>query len=69
MQIPIPEIFSACNEQIVYGNHLKGRAIYDKVVAGAGKASDCIRCKQCENTCPQHLQITELLKKASEMFE
>ena len=44
-QIPIPEIFSACNEQIVYGNHLEGRAIYDKVVTDMGKASDCIQCK------------------------
>lgn len=69
MQISIPEIFSACNEQIVYGNQEKGKAMYDKAVANAGKASDCIQCKQCENACPQHLPITELLKKAVVMFE
>lgn len=68
-QIPIPEIFSACNEVIVYGNQTKGQAMYDKAVAGAGKASDCIRCKQCENACPQHLPVTELLEKAAGMFE
>lgn len=69
MRIPIPEIFSACNEVIVYGNQTKGQAMYDKAVAGAGKASDCIRCKQCENACPQHLPVTELLEKAAGMFE
>lgn len=69
MQIPIPEIFSACNEQLVYGNHDKGQQLYDKAVANGGKASDCIKCMQCEGACPQHLQITELLEKAAEMFE
>lgn len=69
MQIPIPEIFSACNEVIVYGNQTKGQVMYDKAVAGAGKASDCILCKQCENACPQHLPVTELLEKAAGMFE
>ncbi len=69
IQIPIPEIFSACNEVIVYGNQTKGQTLYDKAVAGVGKASDCTRCKQCENACPQHLPVTELLEKAAGMFE
>lgn len=69
MQIPIPEIFSACNEQIVRDSREKGRKMYGKAVENAGKASDCIKCKQCENACPQHLPITELLEKAAEMLE
>ena len=69
MQIPIPEIFSACNEEIVYGNHAKGQEMYDKATASGGKASDCIKCMQCEGACPQHLPITELLEKAAQMFE
>ena len=69
MQIPIPEIFSAGNEEIVYGIHDKGQEMYDKAVAGKGKASDCIKCMQCENACPQHLPITELLEKTVNMFE
>ena len=69
MQIPIPEIFSACNEEIVYGNHAKGQKMYDKAIANGGKASDCIKCMQCERACPQHLPITELLEKAVTMFE
>lgn len=69
MQIPIPEIFSACNEEIVYGNHDKGQQMYDKAVKNGGKASDCIKCMQCEGACPQHLPITELLEKAAAMFE
>lgn len=34
-----------------------------------GKASDCVDCKQCEKECPQHLQITELLKDVSKTFD
>lgn len=69
MEVPIPEIFSACNEEIVYGKHKEGQDLYEKVTSGAGKASDCLKCGQCESACPQHLPITDLLEKASGMFE
>ena len=36
---------------------------------GNGKASDCIECGQCEGVCPQHLPITEYLKKGAMMLE
>jgi hypothetical protein len=42
-----------------YGNRSKGH----------GKASDCIGCGNCEENCPQHLKIIDLLKEVSEMFE
>ena len=69
MQIPIPDIFSACNEQIVYGNKEKGQDMYDKAVSGNGKASECIHCLQCEQACPQHLPITRLLEEAAGKYE
>ena len=69
MQIPIPEIFMARNEQIVYGNMEKGHKMYEKAVAGAGKASDCIHCMQCENACPQHLPITRYLEESVPFME
>ncbi|MCF0111010.1 MAG: 4Fe-4S binding protein, partial [Erysipelotrichaceae bacterium] len=30
---------------------------------------DCIRCGKCENICPQHLSIRELLRKVADEFE
>ena len=36
---------------------------------GHGKASECIKCGNCERICPQHLEIRELLTKVAETFE
>ena len=34
-----------------------------------GKASDCVGCESCQEHCPQHLPIIDLLKKAAGLFE
>lgn len=69
MGIPIPDIFTAVNKQLGNGQMAEARDKYAEVTAGAGKASDCVQCGQCEGACPQHLPIIENLKKAAEMLE
>lgn len=67
--IMIPDVFEAMNKKLGNGLAKEAKEAYDKAVAEGGKASDCIECKQCEKACPQHLPITDNLKKAVEMFE
>ena len=67
-KIPIPEIFEARNKQLVWGQLEEGRAAYEKAVSGAGSASDCIACGQCERACPQQINVTERLKDCAGVF-
>ncbi len=67
--IRIPDVFEAMNKQLGNGLTKEAKEVYEKATLDAGKASDCIECRNCEKTCPQHLPITDNLKKAVEMFE
>lgn len=68
-QINIPGIFSLANDYKVYGNITGSRNAYRWVTGRGGKASDCIECRACEQTCPQHLEIVDLLKEAAAILE
>lgn len=68
-KIQIPEIFSAMNKQLGNGQMAEAVSDYQKVTASGGLASECIGCKQCEQACPQHLNITDGLKKCAEVLE
>ena len=67
-QIRIPDIFAAMNKQLGNGQMAAAREDFLRVTADGHRPSDCIECRQCERACPQHLPITENLKKATAMF-
>ncbi len=68
MNIPIPDIFSCMNGKKVW-NSWTYSYYYSVCTSGKGKALDCIECGACENICPQHLPIRELLKDCSKEFD
>jgi len=69
--IAIPEYFALYNneKQSLKSEYSLQKLYYTNYAKTHGKASDCIECKNCENNCPQHIDITNWLKKVSEMYE
>ncbi len=66
--IAIPSLFAIVNKKNIYkGWHAD--FWYGVATNGKGKASDCVECGLCEESCPQHLEIRKLLKDVAEEFE
>ena len=42
---------------------------YDIHTKENNKASNCIKCGQCEGVCPQHLPIRDYLEEVAKTFE
>ncbi len=68
MSIPIPEIFTVENRK-KGSPEFRTKREYTIVTNGLGKAGDCIGCGQCEDACPQHLNIIELLQQCRALEE
>lgn len=68
--IAIPEYFALYNE-CKDNESVKDetKSYLELKNRGYGKASDCIGCRKCEKSCPQHLPITSYLKKVAMRFE
>ncbi len=67
--IPIPLIFAARNEQLIFGRIESGKKNYELAVKEGGRAGSCIACGQCERACPQHIEIIKELKACSEVLD
>lgn len=67
--ISIPDLFAVMNTKQLY-HDWNADYYYNVHTSGEkSKASDCIKCGKCEQACPQHLHIRDLLETVAKEFE
>lgn len=68
MQIPIPDIFAAMNKRLGNGQLEEADNDYKNAVTEGHGADSCIKCKKCEQVCPQHIPISERMTECAAVF-
>ena len=67
--ISIPDLFACLNSKRRFSDWNSDFYYNNVYTKNGGKASDCIKCGKCEKTCPQGLQIRQLLADVAAEFE
>lgn len=69
--IDIPGILARVNDAMLFDAAAEEKRGYhiDIDLKHTKPATDCTECGQCEEACPQHLQVIEELKNAARLFE
>ena len=73
--IPIPNyiyLYNSGKENIKYLNneYLPTEVVnYISLMSEHGRAKDCIGCRLCERTCPQHLPIVDIMDKVARFYD
>lgn len=70
-KIAIPKYFALYNSMKQKTGSFSSQNVYynNTVLAGFGRASDCIKCGKCEVACPQHLPIRKYLEDVAAIFD
>ena len=67
--ISIPDLFAVMNTKQIHKNWDADRCYSEVHTATGRRASDCLECGKCEQVCPQHLPIRQLLQDVAKEFE
>jgi len=62
--VTIPHIFTIYNGYKMYGNEDGAKRSYNQFTKPEDRADQCVECGQCEQACPQQIEIIDWLKKA-----
>ena len=72
VKIPIFRYFALYNkdaQELEGKGYTSAKENYDELTQVFAGAGECIKCGACEQICPQHLNIRELLETAADYFE
>ena len=73
--VHIPACFEVYNKMHMFGNFVEAKIIYAIRISGmvtggeSGYASQCVKCGECLEKCPQHIKIPAFLEKVVEELE
>ena len=67
--IPIPDLFACMNARKQFQNWNSDYYYHSVHTQNGVTASSCVKCGQCEDICPQHLHIRDLLVDVAREFE
>ena len=72
--VAIPRCFEVYNKMHMFGNEVEAKFSYALSMGGAFSgipsfASQCVRCEECLEKCPQHIEIPDILEIVAEEFE
>ena len=62
--VNIPMIFSIYNDYHIFDDEELSTMIYNGMIGSSQNASNCVECGECEEKCPQQIEIIENLKDA-----
>ena len=62
--VSIPRIFSIYNTFKMYGDEVIAKRAYNQFMKPEDRADQCVECGQCEQACPQQIEIIDWLKTA-----
>ena len=65
--VNIPRVFQIYNDALIYGDEQGGRAAY-MWLDEAERAHLCVECGECQEKCPQQIEIPEWLAKAGDLL-
>ncbi len=61
--VNIPICHRFYNEAVMYDNKASAKRVYHLLLKPENQASSCVECGECEEKCPQNIQIMNNLKK------
>lgn len=63
-KVNIPMIFSLYNDIFMFGDSETSSHMYSNFMPAHHRADNCVECGECEEKCPQQIEIIENLKQA-----